>query len=122
MIHNVSWISAGESGETPEGGITLKTAEDATKILLETAQAVCKGKPPRDFNTRARVLAECITVLTSTILRSAAAAVQGGANPHDIAGSGAFASNLLCQAAADLLTHDVERLVSEKSHPEFSAN
>lgn len=124
MSHNVHWKRADdEGGPIPPNAIALRTPEDATQIVLQTVRAFCPSGPPGDFNTRARVLANAITVLTSTILRSGHQAVANGeADVEDISASSAHATGMLCQAVADLLTHDVESLVSDKSNPEFSVN
>ena len=122
MSHDVKWIDGGDAGNYP-GGIVLRTAEDAQKILLETARQMCPYMPPSDFNSRARVLAQAITILTATVLRSGTTSIaEDSATVEEIAMSSAYATNMLCQAVADLLTQDVEILVSDRSNPEFSSN
>lgn len=122
MSHDVKWISDGDDGKHP-GGIALRTPEDAKQILLQTVMQLCPDCPPSDFSNRARVLAQAITILTATILRSGTAAVtDGSASVESIAVSSTHATGLLCQAVADLLTQDVEALVSDRANPEFSQN
>ena len=122
MGHDVKWIDGGDQKDYP-GGIALRNADDAKKILLETARQICPDCPPSDFNSRARVLTQAITILTATVLRSGAAAIaEGSATVEEIAMSSAYATHMLCQAVADLLTQDVEILVSDRLNPEFSSN
>jgi hypothetical protein len=122
MSHDVKWIDGGDHKDYP-GGIALRNAEDAKQILLETARQICPDRPPGDFNSRARVLTQAITILTAAVLRSGASATaDGSASVEEIAMSSAYATHMLCQAVADLLTQDVEILVSDRLNPEFSSN
>lgn len=124
MSHNVKWCRPeGDDGGAPPDSIALRTEEDATRILLQAVRNIHPDRPPSDFHSRARALSSAISMLTATILRSGAAAVSSGdASSDDIAMSSAFATNMLCKAAADLLTNDVEVLLTEKLNPEFSEN
>lgn len=122
MSHDAKWVGAGDASNHPEG-IALRTPEDAKTLLLQTVMSLCPGKPPGDFHSRARLLSQAITVLTATILRSGFAAVTNGeADLESISISSTYASGMLCQAVADMLTADVEHLVSERANPEFSSN
>lgn len=125
MRHHVKMVDKNfDASSAPEGSVMLRTIEDGKKILTFTAKEICGGtKPPEDFRNLTALMSRAVASCTVQLMQGTAQiAAEGGCTREVAAASMANSVSLLCDAAAEILTDSIERLVADTARHEFSTN